>query len=63
MIPRTFEKWKNCIINDCKISLTKSFARSRLAVYENRNDSETREFIALYGEAHLNNIIYWLGKT
>lgn len=62
MIPQTFEEWKNCIINDCKINLTKAFAQSRLEVYENRNNSETQKFVKLYGEAHLNNIIYWLNK-
>lgn len=62
MIPQTFEEWKNCIVNDCKINLTKAFTQSRLRVYENRNNSETRRFIELYGEEHLNNIIYWLRK-
>ncbi len=62
MIPQTFEEWKNCIVNDCKINLTKAFTQSRLNVYENKNNSETRKFIELYGEEHLNNIIYWLKK-
>ena len=59
MIPQTFEEWKNCIINDCKIDLTKEFAVRRLAVYENRNNKETQKFISLYGEAYLQNIIHW----
>ena len=35
MIPNTFEAWKSYIINDCKINLTKDFAKSRLIVYQN----------------------------
>lgn len=59
MIPQTFEQWKNCIINDCKINLTKDFVEKRLAVYTNKNSDETKKFVALYGDAHLENIIKW----
>lgn len=59
MIPRTFEEWRNCIVNDCKIELTKAFAAKRLAVYENQSDPETQKFISLYGQQHLQNIIRW----
>jgi len=61
MIPQTFEQWKSCIINDCKINLTEDFARQRLAVYRNGEHSETRKFVQLYGEQHLQNIIQWFG--
>ena len=35
MIPNAFEAWESHIINDCKINLTKDFAKSRLFVYQN----------------------------
>ena len=63
MIPYTFEEWKNCIVNDCKINLTKEFAQKRLKVYTNKQNPETKKFIQLYGEDHLNNIVYWLNKV
>ena len=59
----TFEEWKNCIVNECKIKLTKDFVASRLKVYEDKRNSETKKFIQLYGEQHLNNIIFWLNKA
>ena len=59
MIPLTFEEWKNRIVNDCKIKLTKAFAEKRLTVYEDANHLETRKFVELYGKQHLNNIIHW----
>ena len=62
MIPRTFEEWKSCIVNDCKINLTKDFAQSRLKVYLDEQHPETIKFKKLYGEAYLNNIIHWLKK-
>ncbi|MEL6636924.1 MAG: hypothetical protein AAFW73_01915 [Bacteroidota bacterium] len=63
MIPQTFEEWKDCIVNDCSIKLTKAFAEKRLSVYENRKHPETRKFVELYGEQYLNNIIYWFKKV
>lgn len=59
MIPQTFNDWKNCIVNDCKINLTKEFAEQRLAVYQDNKNIETQKFISLYGEQHLQNIIKW----
>ena len=59
MLPRTFEEWRNCIVNDCKINLTKDFAAQRLKVYQDSNNQETEKFIELYGESHLQNIIHW----
>lgn len=59
MIPLTFEQWKECIQQDCGITLTKQFARERLTVYENAENAETKKFITLYGEHHLLNIIQW----
>jgi hypothetical protein len=60
MIPQTFTEWKKCIEQDCKIELTKDFAKQRLSVYENAQNAETIKFIELYGEQHLKNIISWL---
>ena len=60
MIPLTFEEWKNCIVNDCGINLTKEFAQSRLKVYTDEGNAETVKFKKLYGKVHLERIIHWL---
>jgi hypothetical protein len=60
MIRKTFNDWKNCIVNDCKINLTQEFATERLAVYQGNKNGETQKFISLYGQQHLSNIIKWL---
>ena len=62
MIPQTFEEWKHCIINDCKINLTKEFAAERLSILQNPTHNETTKFRGLYGELHLQNIINWYKK-
>lgn len=59
MVPHTYDEWKDCIVNDCKIPLTKTFAKKRLDIYENKSHAETRKFKELYGDQHLSNIIYW----
>lgn len=60
MIPQTFNDWTNCIINECKINLTREFATQRLAVYQDNKNVETQKFISLYGQQHLLNVIQWL---
>jgi hypothetical protein len=62
MIPQTFIDWTSCIVNDCKINLTKDFAQQRLTVYQDKQNQETQKFISLYGEQHYSNIINWLKK-
>lgn len=63
MIPQTFEEWKDCIVYDCNIKLTKEFAQKRLAVYQNSKNKETQDFVKLYGRQHLKNIINWYKKV
>lgn len=60
MIPQTFDEWRNCITQDCKVNLNRDFALQRLAVYLDADHPETQKFTALYGEQHLLNIILWL---
>ena len=63
MIPQTFTEWQNCIVKDCKIELTKTFAAKRLAVYQDPNNNETIKFVELYGVQHLHNVIQWLKQV
>jgi hypothetical protein len=63
MIPQSFEQWKNCIVNNCKINLKKDFSNQRLSVLQDKNHSETIKFISLYGEQHLLNVINWLKQV
>lgn len=63
MIPQTFEEWRYCIVHDCGIKLTKEFAAQRLEVYTDTNNTETKKFISLYGDQHLQNIVQWLKQV
>jgi len=61
MIPHTYDEWIDCLVKHCKILLTKDFAMERIAVYQNKNNPETKKFIELYGESHWQNILHWYG--
>jgi len=62
MIPQTFNDWRNCNVNDCKINLTKEFSAQRLAVCQNSQNIETQKFVSIYGELHLKNVVSWFSQ-
>ena len=62
MIAKTYEEWKQCIVIDCKIELTRAFVEKRLAIYRDIDSEETKKFISLYGQPHYVNIISWFSN-
>lgn len=62
-IPLSFEEWKKCIENDCKIPISKEFATQRLNAMLNKKSGQTITFIEKYGEQHYSNIISWLKRA
>ncbi len=63
MIPKTYQQWYQCITKECGIPITKEFILQRLAILEDHKNEETRRFISLYGQHHLDNIIQWFKKA
>lgn len=63
MIPINYNEWRNCIENDCKIRLSKTFIDKRLKIYSNLDNPETKKFVQLYGINHLKNILNWLKQA
>ncbi|EPY9770969.1 TPA: hypothetical protein N2R65_004541 [Klebsiella variicola] len=59
MIPKTYNEWENCIVNDCGIELTDSFIQQRLDVLNNESHHETKRLLSLYGKPHLEKLIRW----
>jgi hypothetical protein len=62
MIPQSFQQCFHCIVQECKIELTKEFAWQRLEVLQNLHHSETKKFVSLYATEHLQNVISWFKK-
>lgn len=59
MIPRNYQEWHHCIVNECRIELTEQFIQQRLDVLNNSSHQETRRLIHLYGQEHLEKLITW----
>jgi hypothetical protein len=45
MIPHSYDEWKKCIVEDCKIKLSQDFVARRLKIYHDKNNPETRQFV------------------
>lgn len=59
MIPQTFEEWKDCIENKCKIVLTPNYIETRIRELLDDLNSNTLVFIKLYGNEYRNNVLKW----
>lgn len=62
-LPTNYEEWLHCITVKCGIKLSKSFLESRLTVYLDCENLETKKFIELYGDEHLRCIVMWLTQA
>ncbi len=63
MIPGTFQEWRNCIEKGCGIELTTTFVTERLRILQDKKHTETKNFLRLYGEDHLKQVIDWYKRT
>lgn len=59
MIPKNYQTWRNCIVNECGIALTSDFIQQRLDVLRNPTHQETKRLVSLYGQQHLEKLIFW----
>ena len=63
VIPRSYEQWRDCIEVRCKIRLTPTYIRERLAELQDGKHKKTREFERLYGADHLEQTIAWFCRA
>lgn len=63
VIPTTYAQWRECIEVRCKIPLTPTFIRERLAELENGTHPKTKTFETLYGTDHLQRTIAWFRQA
>ena len=63
VIPLSYKQWRNCIEVRCKIRLTPTFIRERLAQLQDDKHAKTREFARLYGDDHLQRTIAWFRRA
>jgi hypothetical protein len=61
--PHDYASWRRCITEDCGLSLTLSYINERLQALADKNQPATAQFIALYGEAHWQNVQSWFAQA
>ena len=62
-IPTSYENWRLCITQKCKIALTPAYIAGRLAALRDESDASTREFRRIYGEPHHRAVIGWFERA
>jgi hypothetical protein len=63
MIPNTYEEWRHCIQDICRIPLTPAFVEERLQALADRQQHGTAQFLRHYGPAHLNRVQTWFAEA
>ena len=59
IIPSTYEEWVHCIVVECGLELTSNYIEQRIAALQEANDYYTQQFIKLYGQAYLEQVLSW----
>ena len=60
---QTFDEWKEALTVRCRIKLTPEYAAERIKALQNPQDRTTREFVKVYGENYLQQVIRWFEKA
>lgn len=63
IVPTSYQSWRHCITQKCKIALTPDYIAQRLNTLRDRPDDTTSEFRRLFGEAHLHTVIGWFEQA
>jgi hypothetical protein len=62
-IPQTYDEWKKCITQRCKIDLTPQYVAGRISIMSKPNIAETKKFKTLYGEPYLQIVLSWFRQA
>jgi len=60
---KSYEDWKHCITELCRIPLTKAYVEQRLAALRDPADHATQKFVAIWGDQHRLRVIGWFDRA
>lgn len=63
MIPTTYDEWRHCIEQICRIPLTADFIARRLSELNNPQLHSTEQLYRCYGPAHVEAIRGWFRQA
>lgn len=61
--PQTYEEWKYCITQRCQIKLSPAFLHERLEKLADPQESHTKDYIRVYGEAYYQQVVGWFRRA
>ena len=60
---RTYDDWKHCITEICKVPLTPDYVAMRLKELRDPRAYNTQKFVSTWGEGHRKQIIAWFEQA
>lgn len=63
IFPTSYENWRRCIVEKCRCPLTADYIAQRLAALRDPANAHTRDFLRVYGAAHLQTVIGWFERA
>ena len=63
IVPETYEEWRHCITVECGLELTPDFISKRITSLQNDKDHYTQQFVKLYGQQHLQQVLGWFRQA
>ena len=60
---RTYDDWKHCITEICKVPLTPDFVAMRLTELRDTGNYNTQKFVGSWGEEHRKRVIAWFEQA
>lgn len=60
---RTYDEWKNCITEICKVPLTSDYVAARLKELRDAQNFDTKKFVSSWGEPHRQRVIAWFEQA
>jgi len=63
IIPKTYEEWRHCIVVECGIELTPDYISGRISALKNDKDYYTQQFVKLYGQLYLQQVLDWFMQS
>ena len=63
VIPKTYQQWRHCIEVLGEVELTAAYISKRLAILEDDQHIENKNFSKLYGDEHLQRTVEWFRRA
>ncbi|WP_415716532.1 hypothetical protein [Roseibium sp.] len=60
---RTYDDWKHCITDICKVPLTANYVAARLKELRDTENFDTKKFVGSWGEPHRQRVVAWFEQA